>query len=567
MSIEVERDRLLQKKWLEDFIPNIGTKPWIRVYEVSPELWPEQIAIFCGLLPYGNVNESLSTNQWDIFIGDFAPSLLQSYGGHKGEQEGVYDRFGHQQFGIEPLIIRRQFRDLRPELIEISEEFRLYHNLFFESSTSTFVKFDDVGDAIPVAQIAESHVDISRKHIRQFLAAKRMSLAVYFERMCFSRCTLDQLSLDEKDTDSVNPTCVYRLSLINCESWMHRNEKSQSWILGKKIIEGLPFEKCGVWPYEEQNEYYEQEFTIGIDANDEPILCSPRLVRVPPAAEIADSLGDSVKVSYVTPVYFDREVLSKYFNQPNKYSVEDGHVSCAGIWSLRMDNNHDKYVIVYLGHLARELPVKEQPHWKRYNIPPQGDLSTTGYRRTVLGEFANPDDDAFRFQIAYECFSSAWLTRFGWALFKPLSETDTHHFRKLRRPLTNEPTEFNDIVLSLSILLQDSINIKELRKLIPDFESKDPDGIDKRSISILGEYLEAQGLSDAAQYIVYMRMLQLLRSNSGTVHRRNEKEYRKAEHFFSLDTKSTVQVADDIFTTLAEFLNSLREHFCPDDET
>ena len=57
----------------------------------------------------------------------------------------------------------------------------------------------------------------------------------------------------------------------------------------------------------------------------------------------------------------------------------------------------------------------------------------------------------------------------------------------------------------------------------------------------------------------------MLRSNSGIVHPRNEKEYQKAVKFFSLDTKSTVQVADDIFTTLTAFLDSLRAHFCPDE--
>ena len=60
-------------------------------------------------------------------------------------------------------------------------------------------------------------------------------------------------------------------------------------------------------------------------------------------------------------------------------------------------------------------------------------------------------------------------------------------------------------------------------------------------------------------------MLQVLRSICGKVHPRNEKECQKAERFFSLDSKSTIQVADDIFTTLTEFLDSLRAHFCESD--
>ena len=41
--------------------------------------------------------------------------------------------------------------------------------------------------------------------------------------------------------------------------------------------------------------------------------------------------------------------------------------------------------------------------------------------------------------------------------------------------------------------------------------------------------------------------------------------YNQIRQFFELDTKSTIQVADDIFTTLTDFLDSLREHFCPDE--
>ncbi len=230
-----------------------------------------------------------------------------------------------------------------------------------------------------------------------------------------------------------------------------------------------------------------------------------------------------------------------------------------------MDNNHSDYVIVFLGDLGGDLPHKEQLYWKRYNIPPDGRMSDTNFRRSILAEFVDTEDCAMRFQQAYEIFSKAWLKQFGCYLFKPLAETDTHHFSKLRRPLTNEETELHDIVLSLSILLQDRINKKELGKLIPGFKRKDASNKTKQNIPVLAEFLESEEFEDATRYVEYVRMLQLLRSNSGTAHPRNEKEYQKAVAFFSLDSKSTVQVADDIFTTLTEFLDSLREHFCPDE--
>ena len=57
----------------------IGTEPWIRVYQSSVSMKKSQaIAIFCGLIPHDRfVQEVLSSHEWDIHIGDFAPCLIE----------------------------------------------------------------------------------------------------------------------------------------------------------------------------------------------------------------------------------------------------------------------------------------------------------------------------------------------------------------------------------------------------------------------------------------------------------------------------------------------------------
>ena len=559
-SHQQELDLLLQKEWREQVVPNLGAGQWIRVYQSPFDPEERQACLYCGLVPNKSVEKVLNTYDWDIRIGDFAPTILEIERDLAAERAWHYDRYGGKQYGIEPLIIVRNFDGLRDSALEISEEFRVFHNLYHEQRESTFVKFDDIGDAIPVVRISECCVEISRRHIRQFLAAKDMSLAIYFERMCFSTATLEQLSITEEDLDFVSKKCVYRMSLINRDRWLHREERSQSWILGKTIIEGLPIEKCGLWPFEEEVEREYAEFIIYVDSDDEPILFTSN------PDKLANYFGENPDApQYVTPVYFQRKVLEKYYNEPSKYSVEDGHVWCDGLWGLRLDNNHPDYVIVLLGDLGRDLPTKEQAHWKHHNVVPDGTPSCTATKRWYLGEFADPEDTALILQQSFNLFQKAWREKHNWHLFKPLSEADVYHFSQLRRPLTKETSEFHEIVLSLSILLQDRIDKKELGKLIPEFEPKNADKAKKGNIPVLGEYLESQGFTDSEKHIEYLRMLQLLRSNSGAVHPRNEKEYQKAVKFFSLDSKSTTQVADDIFTTLSDFLDSLRAHFCEDE--
>jgi len=58
---------------------------------------------------------------------------------------------------------------------------------------------------------------------------------------------------------------------------------------------------------------------------------------------------------YLTPVFFKKAVLDKYYQQPDKYSVEDGYLRCCGLWGVTMDNHHADKVVIWLGDLGRDL--------------------------------------------------------------------------------------------------------------------------------------------------------------------------------------------------------------------
>ena len=557
MSNQEERDWLLQTKWREEVIPTLGNKPWIRIYQSSFAHEERQAGFFCGLVPNKHVGDVLQTHNWDVRIGDSAPSFLQVF--TEDEKEGaIYDRYGHHKYGIEPLVIVRQFLGLRQESIEISEEFRLYHNLYFEPSNSTYVKFDDIGDTISVVKVSENCVDVSRKHIRQFLAAKRVSLAIYFERMCFSDKTLEQLSILQSDVDFTNDRFSYQFSTINRDNWFHRDEKSQSWILGKKIIEGLPLEKCGLWPFEDEVEREYVDFIIGVDSDDEHTTCTSD------PDKLANYFGKNPDApQYVTPVYFRRGVLSKYYGEPSKYEVNDGYLSCQGLWGMRLDTSQPEYIIALLGDLGRDLPEKEQAHWRHFNVVPDGPLSRTAIRRWYLGEFADPEDSALIFQQTFLRFQDAWREKHGWNLFLPLSRADSHHFKTLRRPLTQELSELDEIVLSLSKLLVDSINKKDLKNLIPQYQAEDEHGRDKPSIKILQEYLQVRGFDRTEDLTSCLRSVQELRSASAA-HRKGKK-YDRAAKRYGLNDARTQWIADDIFSALTECLINLGNHFCLDE--
>ncbi len=56
--------------------------------------------------------------------------------------------------------------------------------------------------------------------------------------------------------------------------------------------------------------------------------------------------------TYLTPIYFSKDVLAKYYLKPELYEVNDGYIRCQWVWKLDVDNLNKDYVSVYLGDLG-----------------------------------------------------------------------------------------------------------------------------------------------------------------------------------------------------------------------
>lgn len=224
---------------------------------------------------------------------------------------------------------------------------------------------------------------------------------------------------------------------------------------------------------------------------------------------------------YLTPIFFKREVLQKYYDNPKKYSIEDGILRCGMLWSLYIDNQYDDYVSAYLGDLGRDLPNhQEQQHWKSFNIVIDGRLSETKFRRDFGAQFAEPDSPVFIFQNKYKSLNDLVEKKLGWPLFLPLHDDDKYNLESLRIPLSNAQPEFDFLILSLVKVLLDSLNEKQIVSQL----AVKSEGL-KGSISKLAKWFDARGISDYAGHIKFLRDLQELRS-CGTGHRKG-KGYEK----------------------------------------
>jgi hypothetical protein len=535
---------LLQTDWRQSRIRQLDNDQWVTVYSLVKNEW-EDIAIFSALIPNDRVTHSLAESSWDLSIGGAMPGCTRYH--DLEEAQVVYYRFGNDS-EIEPLVLHRSFHGIRQPYLEILEEFRLYHNLYFDRQNNSYLKFSDSGKEQDVIRITTDSVTIRTKEIRQFLAIKDMHLAIFFEVFRFSGIEAANIPEGQRYA-SINQGLVnysFHISVDDFPSKPSRKTFSRLW--GKKLIPGFSKEKSGIWPFDETQPKQYEEFIIGADEDGDPVKHSSA------PNELANFFGANPDApQYVTPVFFRREVLAKYYSQSDIFSVEDGYLRCGGLWGLRMDNNHPKYVTVFLGDLGRDLPHEEQIYWKSFNVIPDGNISNVSLRRNFMAEFTDPESLDLIFKYVFEQFQDRWYESKRWFLFKPLSDSDQHLFTALHIPLTNDQSEFDSQVLAVTKIMIDSLNEEEIEKAIGGTK------VDIKGISKLEEFLTSQALPDHSGYIKFLRNLQSLRS-SGVGHRKGTK-YAKIAKEFGIGAKDLTTVFKDILEQAISMLEALSTHF------
>ena len=521
--------------WLKDF-DSLGKTEWVTVFYLSASRCNDQITYFSALIANNKVAEVLENYQWDLGLDGGRPGFVTHY--VKEDPVTEYYRFSDK--GIEPLVYWRTFSGKKDSYYEISEEFRLYFNLFekhIDSVKKVFIYTNNDGDEDEVVQIDKNQILIKLKYLKEFLAAKQAHLAIYFEGMRFLDKTLAELDQPEVDNIKKGDNYTYSLYIRNLD---RGDTKTQGWLLGKKLIAGTKDFKTTIWETKEDDKF--EEFIIGVDEDGKETFCSC-------------NVDYQASPGFLTPIFFKREVLKKYYDSPDKYSVEDGRVKCDSFWGLRVLNNHSDHIIVWLEDL-KSLPYKEQHHWGAFNLTPSArKISHADFARNINGEFTDPEHPELYFKYKFESFQKTWLKKYGWYLFKPLSKEDTHHMKSLHIPTTCEQKEFDDQVSSITKIIVDSLNEKKLMDKLT-INKKDPKGIDKFEVFLDSQNTRFLGM------IEFLRNLQTLRSTS-VAHRKSDrnKKYKKVKDYFDFTNKDFIQIFEDILIKVVWMLNSLEKHF------
>lgn len=570
MATQNELDHLLQTDWREQVIPNLGSNHWLIAYLYTDHDELNWKKIHLGLIPNAEADAAIESHDWLFDQFDFEPCVRVNLRYQSGTPAFQYSRFGFAPNNMEPLIMERYTGNPETRSIELAEEFRMFHNLYVDKSGAQFRMTDDSGNEVTVVKWSQHFVQVRRQELREFAAAKNMSMIFHYIQYTGVYSSLSDLSISDSLSVEKDTEFTY---LFQVDDWRGRGNssyQSSSYLKGKAIkrMSHSQIQRIAkrFLPTNTDDRDHEK-FIIGVDNNDNHIMCSPTGISHSTSKSIQDSAGNTITVSYATPVFFKPSVIEKYKRQSSRYTLGDGFVQCGGFWSLRADTNRGDYVIALIGDL-KSLPSSEQSYWKSFNVEPDGSVSRTWYQRNVKAQFTDPEDSSLRFKDAYERLSDAWHLKYDWHLFTPLAKPDAHHFKMLARPLHDETIELSEIAVSLSKLLPEGINRLRLLDEIKAAHPGSTRALPKKPFAVLKEFLNLKGYQHTQAHLDYLEKVQLLRSTSAS-HRTDNMPgaYNQVVKFFGLDSKSTTQVADEIFTTLTDFLDCLRAHFCPDDAT
>lgn len=497
--------------------------------------------LYCALIPNTAVSACLNSPSWELRHGGGRPGAVTSY--EADSRQTNYYRLGDND-GIEPLVHSRDFYNARPGYRELSEEFRLFHNLYFDQRAGDFIKIDDDGNESIVARIRGEHVEIRLREILQYIAVREMHLSIQFDYREDSMYSLAELGLKEESRAGGNAGACWSLSF---GEFGLGDKGAFSRLLGKRLIAPWPKERSGFPGFAEEPIKQYAEFEIGVKDDGTAIYstCDPDA--------LSNYFGANPGApSQLTPVHFRKAVLDKYYQQPERFSVGDGEVRRAGLWVMTIDNHHSDRVCAWLGDLGQDLSYEEQLYWKSHNIAPSGTVSETFFRRQLLAQFTDSSRPEHQFHLAYGDLLEESQKKLGWQILIPLAEGDRHFLAALRVPSSDDQKQFDELVLALTKVLIDSLNERRLGQIISESQSAEV----PRSIAKLEKVLAIRMAKGSEPHIGFLRKLQGLRS-SGSAHRKGE-NYEKAAVAVGADAKPLSTVFESLLTNACDLLAYLK---------
>lgn len=199
---------------------------------------------------------------------------------------------------------------------------------------------------------------------------------------------------------------------------------------------------------------------------------------------------------YLIPVYFNKEVLVRYFYDKRFYcelASETFGTIGDETFSICFGINKNGSVIMWLGDILHNTPIREQTYFIIENKEPENDIESEFYEAQVSGKFSDPPI-AIKTLNELEMLNSAFEIKYSCYLYKKRSiQERIEEARRYKRIIMNNIDDFKRFVTELNEIINENTNNSALRTLlnakgiIYDSESKGNKLLEKVYTSILGD--------------------------------------------------------------------------------
>lgn len=497
---------------------------WLKIYENGSINFDNSSGLYCFIVSNEKVDKYSEDYRWPFSMGSEGKPSVYGNNTYKTNDEE----------GLEPFLFYKNFslQETSVKYIDISEEFILYFRLYEKGNDKQnriFYYVNDYGELDEVLIVEPNLIKVKIKYLKEYITIRDMNFVVCFDFMRLLKNIPTDWNIEHKEDLIKEKNYIYSHLIRNV------SDKTQSWIMGKVFIRPNEIKKS----HFDFEEFKNESFIIGVDDEGELIY-----------ENCGETDGNHFKVTY-----FKKEVLNKYYNEPNKYCV-DGFSVGSKFFRLKIDNNVDEYIPVFLTNL-RMLPEMEQLHWKQFNIPPkQGmNISRTYYKTMIEGQWAEePETIDLFFKSKYKSFNESWERKFGWKLYKPLSKQDEYLYTSLHQITSNNVKAFCEQTLTIVKLTIDRLNEKELVKGL-DLEPN------IRGIAKFEKFLASKGMQIPDMF-EFLRNLQNLRSGLiAHTFSESNKDCTKAIKYFKIESDNYSKVLEEIFTKSIFTFNTLEKYF------
>lgn len=185
---------------------------------------------------------------------------------------------------------------------------------------------------------------------------------------------------------------------------------------------------------------------------------------------------------YLTPVYFNIEVLLKYIHHP-KYSVDLGADTYGQIYKnnvhmISFGINENNKIIMWLGDIG-DLPVEEQFYLRSENVISDHSISSEFYEGQIEVIWAEESIIKQLFRKRFN-FNEKVINNYGMKITQLDTET-VELAKNIHRPIVNTDEEFSSIMIAMNKLFVESIAAAEIKKFMkqnyPKIDLKNKKGI------------------------------------------------------------------------------------------